>query len=63
MTHQFTCWKKYFDLSKEKKYKDKKKSIISNKELECELDNIKDVLDAYEIMNSNEFKKTSELDY
>ena len=63
MTHQFTCWKKYFDLSKEKKYKDKKKSIIQNKELERELDNIKDVLDAYEIMNSNEFKKTSELDY
>lgn len=64
MTHQFEYWKKYLILSNNKyDYKDKKKSIVPNKELEKELDNIRDVLDAYEMMNSEEFKSMEELDY
>lgn len=64
MTHQFEYWKKYLNLSNnEFDYKDKKKSVVPNKELEKELDNIKDVLDAYEIMNSSEYKIMEELDY
>ncbi len=64
MTHQFEYWKKYLSLSNNgTDYKDKKKAIVPNKELKNELDNIKDVLDAYEIMNSKEFKEGEELDY
>lgn len=64
MTHQFEYWKKYLNLSTDKNdYKDKDKSLVPNEELEKELDNIKDVLDAYEIMNSNEYKAMDELDY
>ena len=64
MTHQFEYWKKYLSLSSdEKDYKNKRKSIVPNKELKAELDNIRDVLDAYEIMNSKEYKETEELDY
>lgn len=64
MTHQFEYWKKYLSLSNnEFDYKDKKKSKVPNEELQKELDNIRDVLDAYEIMNSDEFKSMEELDY
>lgn len=64
MSHQFQYWKKYLNLSNNKfDYKNKKKSVVPNKELEKELDNIRDVLDAYEIMNSNDFKSTEELYY
>lgn len=57
MTHQFEYWKKYLNLSNnEFDYKDKKKSKVPNEELQKEFDNIRDVLDAYEIMNSDEFK-------
>lgn len=64
MTHQFEYWKKYLSLSNNQfDYKDKKKSVVPNKELEKELDNIRDVLDAYKIMNSEEFKSMEELDY
>ena len=64
MTHQFEYWKKYLSLSNNQfDYKDKRKSIVPNKELEKELDNIRDVLDAYKIMNSEEFKSMEELDY
>ena len=64
MTHQFEYWKKYLNLSTDQHdYKDKDKSLVPNEELEKELDNIKDVLDAYEIMNSNEYKEMDELDY
>ena len=63
MTHQFEYWKKYLSLSSNNNYKNKKKAEIPNEELKTELDNIKDVLDAYEIMNSQEFKDTEELDY
>lgn len=64
MTHQFEYWKKYLNLSNnEFDYKDKKKSKVPNEELQKELDNIRDVLDAYEIMNSDEFKSMEELDY
>ena len=37
-------------------FKNKNKSVVPNKELKKELDNIKDVLYAYEIMNSDEYK-------
>ena len=64
MTHQFSYWKKYLNLSNDDyDFKNKKKSMVPNKELENELDNIRDVLDAYEIMNSEEFKAMEELDY
>lgn len=64
MTHQFEYWKKYLNLSnKGHKYKNKRKSMVPNKELERELDNIRDVLDAYEMMNSEEFKSMEKLDY
>lgn len=63
MTHQFEYWKKYLSLSSNNNYKNKKKAEIPNEELKTELDNIKDVLDAYEIMNSQEYKDTEELDY
>ena len=64
MTHQFEYWKKYLQISNnEFDFKNKNKSIIPNKELEKELDNIRDVLDAYNIMNSEEFKSMEELDY
>ncbi len=52
MTHQFEYLKKYLSLSSnENDFKNKRKSKVPNKELKSELDNIKDVLDAYEIMN------------
>lgn len=64
MTHQFEYWKKYLNNSNNAfDYKDKNKAIVPNKELEKELDNIRDVLDAYNIMNSNEYKSMEELDY
>ena len=64
MSHQFEYWKKYFTLSNDNlKYKNKHKSVVPNKELKTELDNIRDVLDAYEIMNSKEYKETKNLDY
>ena len=64
MTHQFEYWKKYLQISNnELDFKDKNKSIVPNGELEKELDNIRDVLDAYNIMNSEEFKSMEELDY
>lgn len=64
MSHQFEYWKKYLNLStNEFEYKDKDKSLVPNEELKKELDNIKDVLDAYEIMSSNEYKAMDELDY
>ena len=64
MTHQFEYWKKYLQISNnELDFKDKNKSIVPNEELEKELDNIRDVLDAYNIMNSEEFKSMEELDY
>ena len=64
MTHQFECWKKYLSFSNnETNYKNKNKSKIPNKELKKELEGIKDVLDAYEIINSPEYKETEELDY
>lgn len=64
MTHQFEYWKKYLQISHNKfDFKDKNKSIVPNEELKKELDNIRDVLDAYNIMNSEEFKSMEELDY
>ena len=64
MTHQFEYWKKYLQISNNKfDFKDKNKSLVPNEELEKELDNIRDVLDAYNIMNSEEFKSMEELDY
>lgn len=64
MTHQFEYWKKYLQISNDQfNFKNKNKSIIPNEELEKELDNIRDVLDAYNIMNSEEFKSMEELDY
>lgn len=64
MTHQFEYWKKYLQISNnEFDFKDKNKSLVPNEELEKELDNIRDVLDAYNIMNSEEFKSMEELDY
>lgn len=64
MSHQFEYWKKYLQISNNKfDYKDKNKSIVPNEELEKELDNIRDVLDAYNIMNSEEFKVMEEFDY
>ena len=64
MTHQFEYWKKYLQISNnEFDFKDKTKSLVPNEELEKELDNIRDVLDAYNIMNSEEFKSMEELDY
>ena len=64
MTHQFEYWKKYLSLSNDKdNYKNKKKALVPNKELKQELDNIRDVLDAYEIMNSKEFRLEEAFDY
>lgn len=64
MTHQFEYWKKHLQISNNKfDFKDKNKSIVPNEELKKELDNIRDVLDAYNIMNSEEFKSMEELDY
>lgn len=60
MSHQFQYWKKYLQISNNKfDFKDKNKSIVPNKEI----DNIRDVIDAYNIMNSDEFKSMEELDY
>jgi len=64
MSHQFEFWKKYLNLSNGKNdYKNKAKSTVPNSELEKELDGIRDVLDAYEIMKSEVHKKTEEMDY
>ena len=64
MSHQFEYWKKYLTLSDDgNNYKNKRKAKVPNKELKRELDNIRDVLDAYEIMNSEEYKNTKDLDY
>lgn len=64
MTHQFEYWKKYLQISNNGfDFKDKSKAVVPNEELEKELDNIRDVLDAYKIMNSEEFKSMEELDY
>ena len=64
MTHQFEYWKKYLQISNNKnEFKDKNKSLVPNEELKSELDNIRDVLDAYTIMNSNVFKTEEDLDY
>lgn len=64
MTHEFDYWKKYLNNSNNIfNYKNKNKSIVPNKELEKELDGIKDVLYAYELINSDEYKNLEELDY
>lgn len=64
MSHQFEYWKKYLSLSNEENdYKNKKKSVVPNEELKLELDNIRDVLDAYKMMNSKEYKEMEDLDY
>lgn len=64
MTHQFEYWKKYLQKSNnESNFKDKNKSFVPNKELKKELDNIRDVLDAYNIINNEETKITEDLDY
>lgn len=64
MTHQFEYWKKYLQFSNnEFEFKDKNKAVVPNYELAKELDNIRDVLDAYNIMNSEELKSMEELDY
>lgn len=64
MTHEFDYWKKYLNNSNNIfNYKNKNKSIVPNKELEKELEGIKDVLYAYELINSDEYKNLEELDY
>lgn len=64
MSYQFEYWKKYLNLSiNDNEFKNKRKSVVPNKELEQELDNIRDVLDAYELMNSEEFRLAEEQDY
>ena len=64
MTHQFDYWRKYLNLSNNNfSFKNKKKSYVPNYELKKELDNIRDVLDAYEIINSKEYKEKKEIDY
>ena len=64
MTHQFEYWKKYLNNSKNMfSFRDKKKSVVPNNELNKELDNIRDVLDAYDMINSNEFNGMEDLDY
>lgn len=64
MTHHFEYWKKYFQLSNDKdNYKNKKKAVVPNEELKKELDNIKDVLDAYEMLKNNDNISYKELDY
>lgn len=64
MSHQFEFWKKYFELSNgENDFKNKEKAKVPNTELKKELDGIKDVLDAYKIINSKEYKNVEEMDY
>lgn len=64
MTHQFEYWKKYLQRSNNIfDFKDKSKSIVPNEELKNELDNIRDVLDAYNIMISEDTESTDNLDY
>jgi hypothetical protein len=65
MSHQFNYWNKYFKQSNdENNYKVKEKSIVPNEELKKELANIKDVLDAYEMLkNNNSNNVEEEIDY
>ena len=64
MSHQFEYWKKYLNLSSEDyEYKNKKKSFVPNVELKKELDNIRDVLDAYELMKDNKNVESEDFDY
>ena len=65
MSHQFDYWKKYFENSNgQNNYKNKDKAKVPNDELKKDLDNIKDVLYAYEVMNTSEYKnKLEEIDY
>lgn len=64
MTHQFEYWKKYLNLSNDEfDFKNKNKSVVPNKELKNELDNIRDVIDAYNITKLDDFESTEDLDY
>lgn len=64
MTHQFDYWDKYFKESNGKNdYKNKQKSIVPNEELMKELENIRDVLYAYEVLNNNSESSEEEIDY
>ncbi|MEG2321860.1 MAG: Panacea domain-containing protein [Bacilli bacterium] len=64
MSHQFDFWTKYFESSTDKNnFKNKDKAKVPNEELKKELYVIKDVLDAYEIMNSDEYKNVEDMDY
>ena len=64
MSHQFEYWKKYFKLfNNEYDFKDKEKGVVPNEELTKELDNIKEVLYAYEITKKNNYEGEEDLDY
>lgn len=55
--------KKLYVKSQHQNQKNKKKAVVPNEELKKELDNIKDVLDAYEMLKNNDNISYKELDY
>lgn len=63
LSHQFDYWRKYFINSDNNGYKKKEKSVVPNEELKKEIDNIKDVITAYEIMKNNKDNLDLEVDY
>lgn len=65
MSHEFTYWNKYYNYSRdENNYKDKNKAEIPNEELSKELDNIRDVLYAFKVIEGKDYKrKLEEIDY
>ena len=64
MSHEFTYWKKYLDRSNNNNINyNKQKGIIPNEELKKELEQIKDVLAAYQMITADNYKEEEYLDY
>lgn len=63
MSHQFEYWKKYFDKSKSPNGYNKHDALVPNTELQNGINKIKDVLTAYNYINTNEYKNAEDIDY
>ncbi|MEG2457476.1 MAG: DUF4065 domain-containing protein [Bacilli bacterium] len=63
MSHEFNYWKTYYKKSDNGIYKSKKKSLVPNEELKKDIENIRNVLKANEIIKKNKNKPLIELDY
>lgn len=63
MSHQFEYWKKYLDKSKGPNGYNKQDALIPNDELKNGINKIKDVLTAYNYLNSDEYKNAEDIDY